>query len=314
MREDSNMRRGLLLWMTMAAAAATPAFGHSVASAGASSKERAASIPDFSGMWGRNAFGLEPLASGPSPVMNLNRLANGASDRSALVGDYNNPILKPQAAEVLRQKGQISLSGHAFPDPSNQCASYSPPYIFSHEEGMQFLQGKHEVTILYNQDDQVRHVRLNAAHPLKVIPSAMGDSVGHYEGDTLVVDTIGVKVGPLTMVDDFGTPQSAALHLVERYRLIDGAQAKEAQERYEKTEGRIGGPAGAMLLDPDTTLKGLQLRLTVDDPKVFTTSWSAQVTYRRSTIPWLEQVCAEDRYDYYSNRADDIPQAKKPDF
>jgi hypothetical protein len=67
------------------------------------------------------------------------------------------------------------------------------------------------------------------ADPAQVIPSWNGDSVGHYEDDTLVIDTVGVKDGPFpipiadlyAMVDLFGTPHTPALHVVERYRLLD---------------------------------------------------------------------------------------------
>jgi hypothetical protein len=271
------------------------------------------SIPDLSGMWGRNSFGLESLDSGPHPLTNLKRLADGTSDGQALVGDYNNPILKPEAVEIVKKRGEISLSGDAFPDPSNQCAPYSPPYTFSMQLGMQFLQGKDEVTILYNQDDQVRRVRLNDTHPLNVIPSAMGDSVGHYEGDTLVVDTVGVKVTPLTMSDRLGAPQSESLHLVERYRLIDFADAKAAQDLYEKKEGRIGGRPGAMPLEAGHD-KGLQLRFTVEDPRYFTTPWTGQVTYHRTSTEWQEQVCAENFFEYYSGKNTTVPQASFKDF
>jgi len=70
------------------------------------------------------------------------------------------------------------------------------------------LQSKDEITIVYNQDDQVRRVRMNGAHPASVTPSAMGESVGHYEGDTLVVDTVGIKLLPTTMARPLCTPQS----------------------------------------------------------------------------------------------------------
>ena len=76
---------------------------------------------------------------------------------------------------------------------------------------MQIIQQKDEVALLYLSDHQVRHVRLNVPHSDRLTPSWLGESVGHYEGDTLVVDTIGQKVGPLSMVDRFGTPFSAAL-------------------------------------------------------------------------------------------------------
>jgi hypothetical protein len=49
---------------------------------------------------------------------------------------------------------------------------------------------------------------MNEPHPARVTPSWYGDSVGHYEGDTLVIDTIGVKIGPISMVDMYGTPHT----------------------------------------------------------------------------------------------------------
>src|SRR5882672_7115459 len=220
-------------------------------------------VPDFSGTWWRNAMDPELLASGPKPLVNLTRKENDphpnmGGDPLPLVGDYNNPILKPKAAEAVRKAGELSAGGRINPDPSNQCAPYSPPYIFTIQLGVQMLQLKDEIVMLYPQDSQIRRVRLNSSHPAKVVPSAMGDSVGHYEGDTLVIDTVGVKVGPVTMVDRYGTPQSEALHLVERYRLIDIAEAKAAMERHEKRAGRVGGPPGAVPLDPNYG-KALQL-------------------------------------------------------
>jgi hypothetical protein len=78
----------------------------------------------------------------------------------------------------------------------------------------------------------VRHVRLNAAHPENLTPSWQGHSVGWYEGDMLVIDTVGIKDAPLSTVDPLGTPHSKALHVVERYRLIDGEAAAETQRKH----------------------------------------------------------------------------------
>jgi len=61
--------------------------------------------------------------------------------------------------------------------------------------------------MLYSGNSEVRRVRLNEAHPSPPKPSSYGDSVGHYEGDTLVIDTVGVKTDrPYAMIDLFGTP------------------------------------------------------------------------------------------------------------
>jgi hypothetical protein len=84
-------------------------------------------------------------------------------------------------------------------------------------------------------------LRMNQPHPARVTPSWYGDSVGHYEGDTLVIDTVGVKIGPFAMVDMYGTPHSQALHVVERYRLLDHEAANEAEERGERGNFRLRG-------------------------------------------------------------------------
>jgi hypothetical protein len=313
-----NLQRQYLLFVViLTGAAAASALGQTPAlAAGAanSGTQGALSIPDFSGRWGRNAFNFEPVEGGPKPVVNLARMPDGTSNIGKLVGDFRNPILKPEAAEIVKQKGEISVSGRTYPDASNQCRPYNPPFTLAMELGLEMLQKKDGITIIYDQDDQVRRVRINASHPARVTPSPMGDSIGHYEGDTLVVDTIGIKPGPYAMVDRYGTPVTGGLHVVERYRLIDGATAKAAQERYEKTEGRLN--AAPRLLDPDITRKGLQVTVTVEDPNVFTTPWSGTVTYRpmNPSMTWLEQVCAENPNEYYKDRWIGLPKADKPDF
>jgi hypothetical protein len=109
---------------------------------------------------------------------------------------------------------------------------------------MQMLQQPDKITILYSNDHEVRHVRMNQPHLENVTPSWYGDSVGHYEGDTLVIDTVGVKIGPFAMVDMYGTPHSPALHVVERYRLLDYEAAKQAEERGQRELSRFGRDPG----------------------------------------------------------------------
>jgi hypothetical protein len=275
-------------------------------------------LPNFDGRWARVGMDPELPSTGPKPLVNLRRPmddphVNGGGDPLPLVGDYTNPILKPLAAQAVKKAGELSEGGRINPDPSNQCAPYSPPYAFTIQLGVQFVENKNEIVMLYPQDDQVRRVRMNAAHPKKVIPSAMGDSVGHYEGDTLVIDTVGVKVGRVTMVDRYGTPQSEALHLVERYRLIDVATAKEAMTLHERRVGRGAGAPGTGAYEPNDS-QALQLTYTVEDPNIFTTPWSAQITYRRTVVPWAEQVCAENIVEYWPGMNIGVPKADKPDF
>jgi hypothetical protein len=311
------LRRKLLLAVTLATTAATLSLGQTPAPVGdARAAQGATAIPDFSGLWTHAALGFESPISGPGPVRNLGRTPSGQSNFNQLVGDSTNPILQPWAAEIVKKLGEISLAGKAFPDPDNQCLLNPVPYIFWNFE-IQLLQQPDKVTILYPHDQDHRQVRLNQPHPAKVTPSIHGDSVGHYEGDTLVVDTVGIKVGKYAMVDRFGTPHTQALHVVERYRLIDYDAAKEAQTRAHKEWPRVPSYAP----DPDYRGKGLQLEFTVEDPGAFTTPWKATISYLRSgNKEWYERVCAENvqHYyadtQYYSDKDARIPTAERPDF
>jgi hypothetical protein len=141
----------------------------------------------------------------------------------------------------------------------------------------------------------------------------MGDSIGHYEGDTLVIDTVGVKIGPHTMSDRYGTPISEKFHLIERYRLIDGAEAKAAAQLHQKQNG-IFGAGGAVVVDEEYAGKGLQVEFTIDDPGVYTKPWTAKVTYRRLAGFWQEQVCAENFREYYDDKDTAVPTASRPEF
>ncbi len=105
-----------------------------------------ASLPDFSGLWANPyLYGIEPPLSGPGPVVNTARrrqtldpdgrpftAANAplVSDNTKLVGDYTNPILRPEAAEVVKKHAEMSLAGLGYPSPATSvgrkgCPSFS---------------------------------------------------------------------------------------------------------------------------------------------------------------------------------------------
>jgi len=296
-----------------------PAFGQTEAPAvgPVGATQRTASVPDLSGIWSRPYFGVEPPLSGPGPVMAR------PGNRGRIVGDYTNPILKPHAADIVKKHGEIEVSGAAVPNPRNQCWPEGLPFIFT-DTGMQVIQQPNKVIIIYDHDHQVRRVRMNEVHSAQMTPSWYGDSVGHWEGDALVVDTVGIKIGPLSMLDMFGTPHSSALHVVERYSLIEYQAAVGVHERTLKTRPSFpetpppGGDAG-LHVDPDYTGKGLQIELTVEDEGVFTMPWSATITYRRGvnwrgSQEWPEVVCAENMREYYAAKDTAVPHADEPDF
>jgi hypothetical protein len=176
---------------------------------------------------------------------------------------------------------------------------------------IEMLQLPDQVVMLFSEDHEVRHVRLNQPHPAQVTPSWYGDSVGRYEGDTLVVDTVGIKVGRYSMVDWYGTPHTEALHVVERYRMLDSEAAKEGFARDAKQHNVAQG-----MRNPSARGKYLQLQFTVEDNGVFTTPWAATMTYGSGgsgAADWPEEACAEN-IQWYSGKNADVPQADKPDF
>jgi hypothetical protein len=265
--------------------------------------------------WGKNAFNFEGTPSGPQPLRNLSRLPDGKANAGRLVGDYRNPILTPEAAAVVKQKGELAIAGKGFPNAQDQCRPIAPPFTFAMQLGFAMLPATGgDIVIVNDQNANVRHIRMNAAHPAKPAPTSMGDSVGHWEGDELVIDTVGVKVDAFTSVDRFGTPQSDAMHVIERYRLIDGALAKAQIDKYETSEGTVGGGGRVAGYNPDTSLKGLQLDVTMEDPKVFTAPLTARVTYRRLVSEWQESVCADNPVDHYKDEWIGLPKADRPDF
>src|SRR6516162_8242926 len=207
-------RKGnFLLFAAMTAAAVLPAVAQtpSTVGSGVSETHSAAAIPDFSRAWNHPAFPwFEPPASGPGPITNLSRWPeqrpsgaagsaampasdHGVSNYDQLVGDYKNPILKPWAAEVVKNFGEMSLAGIVYGNPSNQCWPMPPPFIFK-QFLVEIIQQPDKVMILYSgPDHEFRQVSLNEGHKQPLTPSLYGNSVGHYEGDTLVIDTVGIR-------------------------------------------------------------------------------------------------------------------------
>jgi hypothetical protein len=279
--------------------------------------ENSAGIPQLSGHWSRTNFNLEQPDTGPKFIANTLKKPDGTiDDDTARIGDYTNPILTPEAARILREHGELSRTGKAISDPHNQCWPEAPPFTLTIQIEVLLLQTKNEVTLIYVNGQNVRHVHMDRGHPAKLTPSLLGDSVGHFEGDTLVIDTIGIKPSQWPVLDRYGTPHSDALHVIERYRLIPGEEAATAMRKHRRTFTTADaiprfGIYGAEF-DTDLSKKGLQVEVTVEDPKMFTTPWKGLVTYRPADN-WPEMTCAESATTS-AGVENHLPVANKPDF
>src|ERR1017187_8109582 len=98
--------RNLLLLVILATVGAT------------SGVAQAAPIPDLSGEYNhRGISGFEPLASGPTSLVNLKRREGNVSNNRQLVGDYHNPILTSETAQIVKKLGEMSLDHYGYPTP-----------------------------------------------------------------------------------------------------------------------------------------------------------------------------------------------------
>ena len=327
-----NRHGNFLVFVTLATTAALPALAQTVtpvAGPAGSATQGSASIPDLTRIWSHPGFPwFVPPASGPGPVTNRSRWpqqpggdsgsvalpplppgVEGVSDYDQLVGDYTSPILQPWAAAVVKKFGEMSIAGITYGNPSNQCWPMPMPFIYK-QFMVEIVQQPDTVLLIYTAPStDVRRVRMNQPHQLT--PSLYGDSVGHYEGDTLVIDSIGLRTDhPYALIDLFCSPYTKSLHIVERYRLRDYDDVKDAIERNIKENWLFAGDVFSKYRG-----KFLQLELTVEDKGVFTTPWTATLTYVPGPDVLSEVVCAENLHQYYYDRSDSkAPHADKPDF
>jgi hypothetical protein len=298
---------GPLAAAAMIVMASAPALGAEPPAFGAD-PGAAATVPDFGGPWmSSHARKFIAVGNGPVPVMDHPEHPHQARARgpdgvdigtTAWVGDWNNLNLKPQIADAVRKAGEDDLAGFAHPTAESSCWPPGVPNIMNFFEPAYFIQSPGEVTILYQRGPNVRHVYLDRGHSAEITPSWFGESIGHYEGDTLVIDTIGFN--DRTVLDRYMTPHSGQLHVVERYQRLGNSDDPDREAQGD-----------AYVFTGET----LQVDFTIEDPNSFEQPWSARATYRHVNRDGLEEViCAENNVDLFSGEEFPIPVADRREF
>jgi hypothetical protein len=192
------------------------------------------------------------------------RAERGTEPTMVRTADGKAPPLTPWANEIVQKRLQDAKDGHPYAHTKSRCLpaglpkSMDPPAALP----IQILMTPGQVTVLFEEFNNFRIIRMNAQHAEDPNPGFFGDSVGHWEGDTLVVDTIALTTQ--TVIDSAGIPHSEDLHLVERFR-------------------RTG---------PDT----MEHLVTMTDPKAFTAPWSIRNAFK--SVPGMtigEYYCENDR-------------------
>jgi len=267
--------------------------------------------PDASiGWYAYNRLFIAP-ASGPGPVMQDPAHPYVSNDEFRVTGkqptervaDLNSPILLPWARDVVRQRNELILSGKPVPSPTAFCwpKGVTGFLLSPMTQPMYFVQGPKDVVMILTSFSDVRHIHLTDKHSDNVKTSWYGESIGRYEGDALVVDTVGLD--DRTWVDGFGTPHTKQLHVIERFHLIE--------------DGKV-----------------LQADVHVEDPGAFTMPWNAIQHFRQYEAavrqvpierlaqlasapegPMTEMICADNPSSFFPGAsALPIPQAVVPDF
>jgi len=157
-----------------------------------------------------------------------------------------------------------------------------PGFVIKNPYPIQIIQTGKQLIMLSELDATYRTIWIDGRpHPKDPDPKFNGDAVGHYERDELVIDTIGLN--DKTFVDNYRTPHTDKIHVVERFKLIEG--------------GKI-----------------LQDTITVDDPGAFNMPWTAVQRWRRTDREMEESICAENNDNFFNYDVVPIPQAGKADF
>ena len=167
--------------------------------------DRGASSPDprnFEGVWWLK--GYEYLL-GPAPGIE--------------------PPLKPKYMEILKRRIRAKNAGKPETDTSTQCFPHGMPRLMESPYPIEIVQTPCRVTFLHEVAHEVRRIYLDQKQPAHVPITYLGHSVGHWEGDTLVVDTVGINAS--SFIDDEGSSHSDQEHITERYRKIDGGRQLE---------------------------------------------------------------------------------------
>ncbi len=195
-----------------------------------------ASVPNISGVWWTKGY-----------------------DRRIKPVDGDTPW-QPQTKQEFDRRGEAERNGSPLFDPTAACMPSGIPRILAAPYPIEIIQTPTTTVILHEVQHLFRVVRMDGRHPQTVTPSSFGDEIGHWEGDTLVIDVVGLT--DRTQIDEAGTTHTAALHVVEHIKKVGEA------------------------LEDD---------FTIDDPKAFTRPWTAKRTYVwRPDIRFQEYVCEEN--------------------
>jgi hypothetical protein len=187
-----------------------------------------------------------PIASTPMPT--ISRLAGMWEPKTFGIMVPNTP-LSAAGQDVVNRSAAAMQGGRIMQTAWVSCRPGAVSTMTMPREKIVILESGDEVTLLFEMPRMVRRIRMNGTHPANVPASYVGDSIGRWEGNTLVVDTIGFN--GFAELDARGQPTSAKLHTVERFT-------------------------------PAADGNGIDIETTVEDPEYYTKPFVVQRSWKKS--------------------------------
>ncbi|HTK34141.1 MAG TPA: hypothetical protein VL358_02490 [Caulobacteraceae bacterium] len=229
------------------------------------------------------AAGEPPKAPSPDPrnfegVWSISHPARVRADKSMYYGaqepdaithgrvlwplDQKEPPFTAWGRAKFDAAFEANVNNRPLADMPSYCLPHGVPRIMINPYPMQVVQSPGLILMLFEVNHNVRLIHMNQRPPAHPKSTLMGYSIGHWEGDTLVVQTNGLSGE--SIFDELGTPHSDALKLTERIRKIDGG-------------------------------RGLEDTFTIDDPIAFTRPWQTrEVLAWKDGAPLMEYICEEN--------------------
>jgi hypothetical protein len=238
-RNHSILSAFVVAALSLALALPPVIFGQTAPHPGPAKTGPVSAAPDFSGVWFIDEYRRNILPK-------------------------EDPPFQPWAETLFKQRiaENSNRTPDSGPDPTERCIPPGIPRTMLQPFPWEIVQAPDRVIVIYEYQSLVRQIFTDGrGHPKDLEPTYMGNAIGKFEGDVLVIDTVGFN--DKTWLDPMGLPHSDALHVVERMRRVDHET----------------------LLDD----------YTIDDPKAYKKPWTTQRIFKLKP-DWQiqEYVCTEN--------------------
>ena len=198
------------------------------------------------------------------PTLGVNPTRAKPDDKDFRLSDGTVIPLRPAAEKIYRSRVVMGTTDHAFANTSSRCLPIGTPgNMMGAPYPVEIVQAPNFIGMLFEEGWMFRTIFMEDKHPDEVIPSFMGHSIGHWEGKTLVIDTVSLRSE--TTLNFTGLPHSEKMHVVEHLKRTD----------------------------PNTLVDSI----TVDDPEMYTKPFTFTSIFKKTDEELIEYICENSKVE-----------------